>query len=264
MKIPIYQVDAFAEALFQGNPAAVCPLEGWLPDELLQSIAFENGLSETAYLVRKEDRFEIRWFTPEAEVELCGHATLASALVIQDKLGHPVEDLLLDSRSGPLRVRRGVGEACFALDFPASPREPIPIPEAYIAAMGVPAIECYEGLYTMLVYESEACIRGLAPDRDALLELVPMGFLCTARGVDADFVSRFFCPKYGMLEDPVTGSAHTMSAPYWGEQLEKTELTARQLSRRGGSLLCRLREDRVEIEGRAICYLEGQIDVDLP
>jgi PhzF family phenazine biosynthesis protein len=258
VRIPIYQVDAFTDQLFRGNPAAVCPLEEWLPDATMQSIAMENNLAETAFYVREKGRFAIRWFTPEAEVDLCGHATLASAFVLfsEDSIGGDVVEF--DSRSGILKVRRE-GEV-LTLDFPADSISRVPPQEELVQALGRRPLEFHKGRTDyMLVYGSQEEIEGLSPDFGALARVPARGVIVTSRGRGADFVSRFFAPQVGVAEDPVTGSAHTTLAPYWAEKLSKTELTAMQLSRRRGWLKCRVSGGRVEISGHARLYLTGEI-----
>lgn len=275
MEIPLFQVDAFAEAPFSGNPAAVCPLEEWLPDELMQAIAAENNLSETAFLVpRGPARFGLRWFTPAVEVDLCGHATLASAWVVFERLwGSPLgssetggtgaeggERVTFDTRSGALTVRRE-GEL-LAMDFPARPAEPCRTPAGLAKALGRPPAEVRAALRDYLaVYHSEEEVRGLRPDPLRLAALDRPGVIVTAPGTERDFVSRFFAPAVGVPEDPVTGSAHCTLVPYWSERLGKRVLRARQVSARGGELLCEALGDRVGIAGRAILYLEGTLRV---
>jgi PhzF family phenazine biosynthesis protein len=260
MALPIYQVDAFTGELFAGNPAAVVPLENWLPSEVMQKIAFENNLSETAFYVQTPEGLAIRWFTPAVEVNLCGHATLASGFVVFHR-GEVTGDLVeFSSRSGPLRVRRE-GEL-LVLDFPAHAPQPTPAPRGLIEAMGLAPREVWRADEDYLVlYASEAEVRGLAPDFARLETVEARGVIATAPGSGVDFVSRFFAPRVGVPEDPVTGSAHTRLTPYWAGRLGKNELTARQVSKRGGWLQCRQRGDRVEIAGRAVLYMTGTIAV---
>lgn len=261
MQLPIYQVDAFTSELFAGNPAAVVPLESWLPDEVMQKIAFENNLSETAFYAPAAGGFAIRWFTPAVEVNLCGHATLGSGFVAFHR-GDVSGDLVeFSSKSGPLRVRRE--GALLVLDFPAHVPQAAPVPDGLVEAMGREPGEVFRaGDDFLLVYATEADVRGLAPDFARLGEVEARGVIATAPGGDVDFVSRFFGPRVGVLEDPVTGSAHTRLTPYWSKRLGKDELNARQVSRRGGSLRCRMAGDRVEIAGQAVLYLTGTITVD--
>ena len=264
MLIPLYQVDAFAGALFRGNPAAVCPLERWLKDETLQAIAAENNLSETAYYVRENGRVHLRWFTPTVEVDLCGHATLAAAHVILDlRREQTGPQLRFDSRSGELSVARE--NDLYVLDFPA--RLPVEsgdgavLFEALVEALGSRPSACLRTGDCFCVFETEEQIRALAPDMSKLAAVDCRGIIVTARGNDCDFVSRFFAPRAGIPEDPVTGSAHTALTPYWSRRLGKKKLFARQVSRRGGELWCEDRGNRVGIGGRAVKYLEGQITV---
>lgn len=262
MQLPLYQVDAFASRVFSGNPAAVCPLDAWLPDELMQRIAMENNLSETAFFVRAGESYELRWFTPAAEVDLCGHATLASAFVILEVLDprgrSGAAPVRFTSRSGPLAVE--VDGERLALDFPSRPGVRRDVPDGLAAALGATPEEVYEAPYTMAVLASERELRALDPDPRALAA-VDRAVLVTAPGDECDFVSRFFAPGYGIAEDPVTGSAHCTSTPYWAERLGKEHLVARQVSARGGELWCEHRGERTRIAGHAVLYLEGRIRV---
>jgi PhzF family phenazine biosynthesis protein len=261
MKIPIYQVDAFTNQRFKGNPAAVCPLNEWLSDELMQNIAQENNLAETAFLVPAGEGFEIRWFTPTVEVDLCGHATLASAYVVFNELGFSGEIVKFQSpRSGPLTVTKRGAE--LVLDFPCDTIEQVALDSLYGSGLSKAPLAVYKGKTDYLfVYDSEADIRALQPDFEALKMHPVRGIIVTAPGVKADFVSRFFGPACGVNEDPVTGSAHTTLTPYWAGVLGKTELTARQVSQRTGDLTCKLLGDRVEIAGEAVLYLRGEIEI---
>lgn len=253
--VKMYQVDAFASELFKGNPAAVVPLERWLDDSTMLQIAAENNLSETAFFTGENGRYHIRWFTPTEEIDLCGHATLASAFVIFTFL-EPQRNLLsFDSRSGELQVER-TGDT-FTLNFPAERGLARPAPDLITAALGVDPSEYYEGDYHLAVFDSEEVIRNLTPNLDLVKQLPGVGLIVTAPGKREDFVSRFFCPQIGIAEDPVTGAAHCYLTPYWSARLQKTELTARQVSKREGELLCRLAGDRVRISGKAQLYLEG-------
>jgi PhzF family phenazine biosynthesis protein len=260
MNLPIYKVDAFTDRLFAGNPAAVVPLETWLADGLMQDIAAENNLSETAFYVRGPEGFAIRWFTPAVEVDLCGHATLGSAFVAFSRGDAAGDWMEFSSRSGPLRVRR---EGDFlVLDFPAHVPEPAPSPDGLAEALGAAPREIWRGgTDYLLVFDREADVQRLEPDFARLAAVPARGLIATAPGTDADFVSRFFAPRVGVPEDPVTGSSHTRLTPYWTRRLGKAELTARQLSRRGGTLRCRMAGDRVEIAGQARLYLTGTITV---
>ena len=256
MKIPLYQVDAFASRAFEGNPAAVCPLEAWLPDDLMQAIAAENNLSETAFFVPEGDGYTIRWFTPEAEVELCGHATLASAFVVFNELGFDGDTVVFDSRSGPLPVTRDTDR--FTLDFPAQPPRGCAMPREVEAAFGgIRPVECLRSADLLVVFASADQVRSASPDI-GLLERVPArGIIITAADTEYDFVARFFAPSVGIPEDPVTGSAYTQLVPYWSAQTGKTRFRAKQVSRRGGELACKLAGDRVLITGRAVKVLTG-------
>lgn len=254
----IYQVDAFAEKLFTGNPAAVVPLEQWLPDEMMQKIAMENNLAETAYYVKEGEHYRIRWFTPKFEVDLCGHATLATAHVMLQHENIPGNEIRFQSRSGELRVTKH-GEL-FTLDFPSDPAEKIEFFPELLAGFNIQPLEAYKGrMDYMLVFENEKQIRELLPDYRAISKLKSRGAIVTAKGDDADFVSRYFAPFFGIDEDPVTGSAHTTLTPYWSRKLGKNELTAIQISERTGHLKCVDRGDRIEISGKAQTYLIGEI-----
>ncbi|MFA6128635.1 MAG: PhzF family phenazine biosynthesis protein [Bacteroidales bacterium] len=255
----IFQVDAFTARLFCGNPAGVVPLDEWLEDEVMQRIAMENNLAETAFFVPAGEGFHIRWFTPKVEVDLCGHATLATAHVLFHHLGFSGPDLKFSSRSGPLRVFRD-GKR-YVLDFPVDELDPVELPDGMIESLGgkEPMFSYMGKTDYMLVYEKQSDIENMKPDFLQLGKVKARGVIVTAPGDWVDFVSRFFGPQVGINEDPVTGSAHTSLTPYWSRQLAKTELTARQLSERGGDLFCRNRGARIEIAGEAVTYLEGQI-----
>jgi PhzF family phenazine biosynthesis protein len=260
MRIPLYQVDAFASKVFTGNPAAVCPLKGeWLDDEILQAIAAENCLSETAFFVKRGERYELRWFTPLVEVDLCGHATLASAHVILNELDPARKSVEFDTRSGELRVIRD-GEL-LSMDFPARPPQPCPPPQALTEALGQPPLEVQTSRDLLALFDSEDEVRSLVPRMDVLKEVAQFAVIVTAPGRDSDFVSRFFAPRAGVDEDPVTGSAHSTLVPYWSKRLNKASLYARQVSRRGGELWCEDLGDRVTIKGRAVMYLKGSIQI---
>jgi len=260
MKIPLYQIDAFASEMFKGNPAAICPLEEWLDDELMQAIALENNLSETAYLVAKEGAYDLRWFTPAAEVDLCGHATLAAAYVVFAHLQKKITEVHFDTRSGRLSVRRE-SDGLLAMDFPARPGAPIQVSEEIIGGLGAEPSFLFSGEDFMAVFERESQIRAIEPDQAVLKKLAGRGVIITAPGEEVDFVSRFFAPKHNIPEDPVTGSAHCMLTPYWADRLGKTELQARQISPRGGDLACSLVGARVRIAGRAAEYMIGEISL---
>jgi PhzF family phenazine biosynthesis protein len=259
MDVPIYQVDAFASRVFAGNPAAVCPLDAWLLDAVMQSIAAENNLSETAFFVRRGDEFDLRWFTPVTEVDLCGHATLGSAYVIFQYLEPERGGIRFHSRSGPLTVTR-TGEV-FCLDLPAAPPQRGGTPGEVAAALGAMPKELWKSKNLLAVFASEAEVRALAPDFAEMTALAAPGIIVTAPGDACDFVSRYFAPKAGIPEDPVTGSAHCVLAPYWAKRLGKERMEARQVSRRGGELTVELRGDRVLLYGRVAPYLQGRIHV---
>ncbi|MGV3720293.1 MAG: PhzF family phenazine biosynthesis protein [Actinomycetota bacterium] len=259
MRIPLYQIDAFADRVFGGNPAAVCPLASWLADALLQAIAAENNLSETAFFIPTEETPRLRWFTPLAEVDLCGHATLAAAFVLFERLQPGRETVTFQSRSGPLTVTRS--RDLLSLDFPALPlTAPLPT-DALARALQTRPIEVRGGMDLLAVFGSQAEVRALKPDMERLKGLDCRGVIATAPGDEVDFVSRFFAPAVGIPEDPVTGSAHCALTPYWAGRLGKSTLRARQISRRGGELQCELIGERVRISGRAVLYLEGNIQL---
>jgi PhzF family phenazine biosynthesis protein len=259
MKISIFQVDAFADKVFSGNPAAVCPLDSWLEDKILQHIAAENNLAETAFFVKTGEDFHIRWFTPKAEVDLCGHATLAAAFVLLECLGYEKDSISFQSRSGLLTVSKN--NSWLTLNFPADRTTQIDISPMLSSCFDKIPIEAWKGLTDfMLVFESQEDIESIQPDLQEIASLKARGIIVTAAGNDCDFVSRFFAPAVGINEDPVTGSAHTTLTPYWSRRLNKTALTARQLSERGGYLKCELLQDgRVEISGQAALYMKGEI-----
>jgi PhzF family phenazine biosynthesis protein len=262
MRIPLYQVDAFVtEHPFSGNPAAVCPLDAWLPDTVMQTIAAENNLSETAFFVPEGECWRLRWFTPSAEVDLCGHATLAAAYVILRFLapGRP-RVAFLTEKAGELIVTEEAGR--LALDLPARPPEPCPPSAGLASALGRAPASVLAARDYLCVYDTEAEVAALTPDFAALARLDRFAVIVTAPGAGGvDFVSRFFAPAVGVNEDPVTGSAHCTLIPYWAGRLGKTVLEARQISRRGGALSCALHGDRVSVAGRAILYLTGAIEI---
>jgi PhzF family phenazine biosynthesis protein len=255
MRLPLYQIDAFASRPFSGNPAAVVPLTAWLPDELMQAIAAENALSETAFFAPEGEGHRIRWFTPACEVDLCGHATLASAFVLFTELEPRRNAVTFQSRSGPLSVTRE-GDL-LVLDFPSRPpvkADPVP---GLAEALGVIPGELWRARDLVAVLASEAEVRALAPDMTALERFDEFAIIVTAPGQDADFVSRFFAPRKGVPEDPVTGSAHATLVPFWAQRLGKPKLRALQVSARGGELFCEAKGERVAIAGRAVKVLEG-------
>ncbi len=259
MKLPIFQVDAFTDQVFGGNPAAVCPLDDWLPDAVMQRVALENAVAETAFFIPLKQGFALRWFTPEIEMDLCGHATLAAAHVIARHLNPGLNSIRFQSNSGELTVT--VEDPWLTLDFPARKPQLSTAPSLILQAFSQPPVEVLQARDYVLVFESEAVIRGLVPNRNLLdqINLDPGGIVVTAPGDTVDFVSRFFTPQASIFEDPVTGSAHCSLIPYWSERLGKTDLVARQLSARGGELVCRNAGPRVLISGKAVTYLEGFI-----
>jgi PhzF family phenazine biosynthesis protein len=261
MRTPIFQVDAFANRLFAGNPAAVMPMERFPPDALMQAIAAENNLAETAFLVPDGDDYRLRWFTPTVEVPLCGHATLASAAVVMERLKPGCASVVFHSASGPLTVTRKIG--AYVMDFPARPSERVSTPPGMSEALGVAPLEVHANSFNyMAVMESAQSVRALEPDMPGIARLDRDGVIVTARGDGPyDFVSRYFAPAKGIPEDPVTGSAHCMLVPYWAQRLGKASFQAFQASRRGGEVSCRLHGDRVELEGACVFYLEGMAEV---
>ncbi len=261
MKIKIYQIDAFADKVFSGNPAAVCPLDNWLPDETLQNIAMENNLAETAFYVNEKEGLRIRWFTPTVEVDLCGHATLATAFVLFHHENYSEHKIVFNSRSGPLTVTKS--SDVLTLNFPVDTLTEVPSLPELEQGLGAKPLKTFKGKTDyMLVFEREDQIKNMSPDFKLIGTVEARGIIVTAKGNNVDFVSRFFGPQSGMDEDPVTGSAHTSLSPYWATVLNKTEFTALQLSKRQGKLKCKLLGDRVEISGTARSFLEGTISID--
>jgi PhzF family phenazine biosynthesis protein len=260
VKLPIYQVDAFTSDVFAGNPAAVCPLESWIDDKTMQAIAAENNLSETAFFVPNGDVFELRWFTPKVEVELCGHATLASAYVVFSILDYTKDIIRFQTvKSGELTVSRE-GDL-LSMNFPRRKPTPVKCPAALARALHGEPPKVLKSVAYLAVFESEEQVRKMKPDFPPLEELDAHGVIITAKGEKSDFVSRYFAYKIGIAEDPVTGSAHCTSVPYWSEKLGKTKLHALQVSERGGELFCEDLGDRVKISGNAVLYLDGHIDI---
>lgn len=262
MAIPIYQVDAFADEIFTGNPAAVIPLDSWLDDAVLQSIALENNLSETAYMVANGEGYELRWFTPQVEVELCGHATLAAAHVLFRHLHYERDDVLFHTQSGALRVSRSGNR--LEMDLPASDLEPSEVNIGVCRALGAIASEALQPATgsgaVLYVYEFEEDIAKLQPDFSALMTASDRSVIVSAPGNNCDVVSRFFGPQVGINEDPVTGSAHCSLVPYWSGRLHKNRLRCRQISYRGGRLDCELRDGRVFITGSAVTFMQGFVE----
>jgi PhzF family phenazine biosynthesis protein len=261
MTIPIYQADAFTDKLFGGNPAAICPLDEWLPDETMQNIALENNLAETAFFVKSGNGYLLRWFTPELEIDLCGHATLASAHILFTELGYKGDTIYFDTvKAGTLTVKRDGDK--YSMDFPSRPPFAADLPEGLIASLGgKQPEEVLRSRDYFLVYDSEEDITGIIPDHSALAKIDTLGVIVTAPGKDVDFVSRFFAPAAGVPEDPVTGSAHCNLIPYWAGKLGKNTLHAYQVSARNGELWCELNGDRVIMAGKAVTYLKGEIYV---
>jgi PhzF family phenazine biosynthesis protein len=262
MTIPIYQADAFTNVLFGGNPAAICPLDSWLPDAIMQQIALENNLAETAFFVKNQNGYLLRWFTPELEIDLCGHATLASAHILFTELGHNSDTIYFDTvKAGTLTVSRAGDK--YAMDFPSRPPVAADIPEGLIEALGGKAPkEVLRSRDYFLVYDNEEDILNIVPDHSALAKVDTLGIIVTAPGKEVDFVSRFFAPAAGVPEDPVTGSAHCNLIPYWAGKLGKSTLHAHQLSARKGELWCELKGDRVEMAGKVVTFLRGSIELD--
>ncbi len=256
--IPIYQVDAFTLGPFSGNPAAVCPLDAWLDDAIMQNIAAENNLSETAFLVATGSGYDLRWFTPATEVDLCGHATLAAGYVVLNHLQPGLDAVAFETQSGRLVVSRD-GDR-LSMDFPARPPVPTAVSQALSDALGEVPSEVYLSRDVLAVYDDEASVRRLSPDQAGLFALGEgLGVCVSAKGDTVDFVSRFFAPKAGIAEDPVTGSAHCTLVPFWAQRLGKSHLVAHQVSPRGGELRCEHRGDRVIMSGRCTLFLTGSI-----
>ncbi|WP_282074823.1 PhzF family phenazine biosynthesis protein [Maribacter aquivivus] len=262
MKQKIYQIDAFTTKLYGGNPAAVCILDSWLDTELMQTIAAENNLAETAFAVNKNDHYELRWFTPEIEVDLCGHATLATAYVIFNYYDFTENTLrFISPRSGELLVQKN-NEGLLTMDFPTDDLIPVPEQLNISKAIGKQPLETFKGKTDyLLIYNTQEEIEAITPDFFLLNELECRGVIVSSKGNDVDFVSRFFAPQCGIPEDPVTGSAHTTLTPYWSPKLNKKTLSAKQLSERGGELECEFHGDRVKISGHGVCYLVGEIEI---
>ncbi len=261
MRTPLFQVDAFTSRLFAGNPAAVMPMERFPADSVMQAVAAENNLAETAFLVPEGDDYRLRWFTPTVEVPLCGHATLASAAVVMERLEPGRTSVVFHSASGPLTVTRKIG--AYVMDFPARPSERVAIPAGMAEALGVTPLEVYVNSFNyMAVLDSPKVVRSLEPAMAGIAQLGRGGVIVTAPGDGHyDFVSRYFAPAKGIPEDPVTGSAHCMLAPYWARRLGKSSFQAFQASRRGGEVSCRLHGERVELEGACVFYLEGTAEI---
>jgi PhzF family phenazine biosynthesis protein len=259
MQLPIFQVDAFTDKIFGGNPAAVCPLKNWLPDDIMQKIALENSVAETVFFIPMNDGFEIRWFTPEIEMDLCGHATLAAAHVISTHMNSQLSSLKFYSKSGILNVT--AENEFLTMDFPSRRPEPVDVPEIILDAIQVEPIEVLKSRDYLLVFKTEEIIRSMNPKQSILnqINVDPGGIVVTAKGDEVDFVSRFFTPQASIFEDPVTGSAHCSLIPYWSQKIGKKSMCALQLSSRIGKLNCKDLGERVLISGKAVTYLEGRV-----
>ncbi|HEY9167098.1 MAG TPA: PhzF family phenazine biosynthesis protein [Candidatus Kryptonia bacterium] len=259
MKIPMFQIDAFTNKRFHGNPAAVCVLEEWLSDEIMQNIAAENNLAETAFVVARNNVFDLRWFTPAIEIDLCGHATLATAYAYKEHLAYSPDEISFRTKSGLLKVL--FAGDMMSMIFPRRPGEICPAPDNLKEALGAQPREVLKARDLMVVLTNEDEVRHLKPNIDKIKSYDCIGVIVTAKGNEVDFVSRFFAPKVGIAEDPVTGSSHSTLIPYWSQKLRKSKMTARQLSARGGELFCEDLEDKVKISGRAVTYFVGEIEV---
>jgi PhzF family phenazine biosynthesis protein len=259
MKLTIYQVDAFTDKLFGGNPAAVIPLEKWLDDETMQNIALENNLSETAFIVKEENNFNIRWMTPTVEVPLCGHATLASSFVMFNYIQPDLQEIIFNSKSGELIVTRE--KDLISLNFPANKPQPVEFNRKLIDAIAQEPLELLRNDAHVAVFKDEKTVRKILPDLRVIMTEAPGGLIVTAPGDKVDFVSRYFVPSSGIDEDPVTGYAHTLLTPYWAEKLGKDKLHAKQVSKRGGDLYVEDLKGRVKISGRAVLYMKGEIEL---
>jgi len=260
MTLKLYQVDAFSSEVFKGNPAAICFLDTWIDDDLMQNIAMENNLSETAFCVQMDTEYEIRWFTPTKEVNLCGHATLATAYVLFEILNLPQEMITFNSKSGPLHVT--IEAELLTMNFPQEAATSCPIPKAIQKAFSVQPTEVLKSVDYIVVFPDYTDLRDVSVDLDALKDLDLRGVCITAKDRDYDFTSRMFAPNYGIDEDAVTGSAYTQLMPYWVNRLGKTKLFSKQVSSRGGELICEIKDERVYISGKAVCYLQGEITIN--
>jgi PhzF family phenazine biosynthesis protein len=259
LKLNLYQIDAFAKNIFEGNPAGVCPLDEWLEDNIMQKIANENNLSETAFFVEENNKFHIRWFTPSNEVDMCGHATLASAYIIFEILNYKKDEIIFNSKSGILKVTKDNDK--FKMNFPIQEIIKCNMPNNIIKAFETKPIECYKSMDYILIFENEEDIINAKPNLELLKDIDTRGIIITSKSKKYDFINRFFAPKYGIDEDPVTGSAFTQLIPYWNTILNKDIFIAKQVSQRGGEVFCKLQNDRVEISGYAMKYLEGVIEL---
>jgi PhzF family phenazine biosynthesis protein len=259
VKQKIYQIDAFTTKTFEGNPAMICPLDSWLGDELMQQIAQENNLSETAFFVKEDEVYSLRWFTPTSEVDMCGHATLASAYVLFECMGYEDELISFSTKSGILKVWKE--ERRYVMDFPIQAIEPCDISEQIEEAFGVKPIATFASMDYIVVFEDEEDVLSAKPNLALLKTLDLRGVCICSKSKEYDFVTRFFAPKYGIDEDPVTGSAFTQLVSYWADELGKNVLSAKQVSVRGGEVHCVIKDDRVEMSGGAVKYLEGTISI---
>jgi len=259
MRLKLYQIDAFANKTFEGNPAAIVPLKKWLSDKKLQQIATENNLSETAYFVKNGKSFQLRWFTPDGEVDMCGHATLASAYVLFNELGFKEKEITFNTKSGKLYVKKQ--KEFYCMDFPAQEIKEVKVSKKIEKALGVKPIKLFKSIDYIAIYKNEKTVASIVPDFTLLKTLDLRGVIITSTSKKYDFVSRFFAPKYAIDEDPVTGSAHTQLVPYYAQELNKKKMLAKQISKRGGELYCELKKDRFIIKGQAIKYLEGEISI---
>lgn len=260
MEFPLYQIDAFTDRVFAGNPAAICPLDSWILTRLMQYVAAEKNLSETAFLVPDGRDYALRWFTPSAEVDLCGHATLAAGFLVMSVLEPGREEVTFQTRSGPLIVRRQ--DDLFDMDFPARPAKPITPPDGLVDALGAEPTEVLAARDLVCLFPDEDAVKALKPDMQRLEKIDTFGIIATAPGREVDFVCRFFAPRVGVPEDPVTGSAYCTLTPFWAERLGKRQLRARQLSSRGGEIHCEHRDDRVGIAGRCVLFLSGTVHLE--
>jgi PhzF family phenazine biosynthesis protein len=261
MKLTIYQVDAFAKNVFEGNPAAVIPLDGWIDDQLMQKIAMENNLSETAFFVKTDEGYHLRWFTPDYEIDLCGHATLATAYVIKNFLEpHLAEISFATQKAGILKA--SAKDGTYSLDFPSRNPEACQTPDLLFKSLGITtAVEVLRSRDYFVVLPDEESVKNVDPDFITMKKLDTIGVIITAKGQTADVVSRCFYPGLGIQEDPVTGSAHCNIVPYWSQKLNKTKLVCKQLSARGGELRCELRGDRVLMSGSCVLYMKGEVEL---
>ena len=261
MRVPIFQIDAFTSERFAGNPAAVMVLPKFPNDATMQAISAENNLAETAFLVLQSEEYHLRWFTPTVEVPLCGHATLASAAVVMERLEPSLDKVVFQTASGPLPVIRS--QNAYVMNFPSRPSERVSLPSGLVEALGVVPVEVFSNQFNYLaVLDDPRKVRLLAPDFAAIANLDRPGVIVTSAGDGRyDFISRYFAPAKGIPEDPVTGAAHCMLVPYWADKLNKTTFHSYQASRRGGEIYCRLLGDRVTLEGRCVFYLEGQAEI---